>query len=94
MLEGCRKCAVSRIICHCVLDLSRMEIDMLSNAKIALSLALVATASGAMAAPKHAVRHHSARAHSAVAWQMPATSCQELWINDRFAPGGKADIHE
>jgi len=55
-----------------------MEIDMLSNAKIALSLALVATASGAMAAPKHAVRHHSARAHSAVAWQMPATSYQSF----------------
>jgi hypothetical protein len=55
-----------------------MEIDMLSNAKIALSLAPVATASGAMAAPKHAVRHHSARAHSAVAWQMPATSYQSF----------------
>ena len=50
---------------------------MLSNAKIAFSLALVvATASGAMAAPKHG--HHSARAHSAVAWQMPATSYQRF----------------
>ena len=48
---------------------------MLTNTKIALSLALfVATASSAMAACKHAVRHHSARAHSAVAWQMPATT--------------------
>ena len=52
---------------------------MLTNAKIALSLALfVATASGAMAASKHAVRHHSARAHSAVTWQMPATSYQSF----------------
>ena len=56
-----------------------METDMLINAKIALSLALfVATASGAVAASKHAVRHHSARAHSAVAWQMPATSYQSF----------------
>ena len=48
---------------------------MLTNSKIALSLALlVATASGAMAASKHAVRHHSAMAHSPVAWQMPATT--------------------
>ena len=47
---------------------------MLNNAKIALSLGLfVATGSGAMAAPKHAVRHHSAMAQSPVAWQMPAT---------------------
>jgi hypothetical protein len=46
---------------------------MLTNSKIALSLALlVATASGAMAASKHAVRHHSAL--SPVAWQMPATT--------------------
>ena len=52
---------------------------MLTNAKIALSLALfVATALGAVAASKHAVRHHSARAHSTVAWQMPATSYQSL----------------
>jgi hypothetical protein len=52
---------------------------MLNNAKIALSLALfVATASGAMAASKHAVRHHSARAHSAVVWQMPATSYESF----------------
>jgi hypothetical protein len=52
---------------------------MSTDAKIALSLALfVATASGAVAASKHAVRHHSARAHSAVAWQMPATSYQSL----------------
>jgi hypothetical protein len=42
---------------------------MLTNSKIALSLALlVATASGAMAASKHAVRHHSAMAHSATAY--------------------------
>ena len=48
---------------------------MLTNSKIALSLALlVATASGAMAASKHAVRHHSAMAQSPVAWQMPATT--------------------
>ena len=34
---------------------------MLTNSKIALSLALVlATASAGMAAPKHAVRHHTA----------------------------------
>ena len=52
---------------------------MLTNAKIALSLALfVATASGAVAASKHAVRHHSARVHSAVAWQMRATSYQSF----------------
>ena len=52
---------------------------MLNNVKIALSLALfVATASSAMAACKHAVRHHSARAHSAVAWQMPATPYQSF----------------
>ena len=66
-------------ICHCVLDRSTVETDMLNNAKIALSLGLfVATGSGAMAAPKHAVRHHSARAHSAVAWQMPATSYESF----------------
>ena len=53
---------------------------MLTNSKIALSLALfVATASGAMAASKHVVRHHSAMAHSAMAhsamaWQTPATT--------------------
>jgi hypothetical protein len=52
---------------------------MLSNTKNALTLTLfLATASGAMAASKHAVRHHSARAHLAVAWQMPATSYQSL----------------
>ena len=48
---------------------------MLNNAKIALSLALfVATASGAMAASKHPVRHHSAIAYSPMARQMPATT--------------------
>jgi hypothetical protein len=48
---------------------------MLTNSKISLSLALlVATASGAMAASKHAVSHHSAMAHSPVAWQLPATT--------------------
>ena len=42
---------------------------MLTNTKIALSLALlVATASGAMAASKHAVGHHSAMAHSATTY--------------------------
>jgi hypothetical protein len=46
-----------------------METNMLINAKIALSLALfVATASGAMAASKHAVRHHSPMAHSATTY--------------------------
>ncbi|HEY7300940.1 MAG TPA: hypothetical protein VH684_23860 [Xanthobacteraceae bacterium] len=33
---------------------------MLTNSKIALSLALVLGASAAVAAPKHAVRHHTA----------------------------------
>ena len=48
---------------------------MLTNSKVALSLALfVATASGAMAASKHAVRHYSAMAHSPMVWQMPATT--------------------
>ena len=48
---------------------------MLTNTKIALSLALfVATGSGAMAASKHPVRHHSAIAHSPMARQMPATT--------------------
>ena len=48
---------------------------MLTSSKLALSLAiLVATASGAMAAAKHAVRHHSAMAHSPMAWQMLATT--------------------
>ena len=48
---------------------------MLTNSKIALSLALlVATASGAMAAFKHPVRHHSAIAYSPMARQMPATT--------------------
>ena len=48
---------------------------MLSNSKIALTLALlVATASGAMAASKHPVRHHSAIAYSPMARQMPATT--------------------
>jgi hypothetical protein len=47
---------------------------MLSNSKIALTLALlVATASGAVAASKHAFRHYSAMAQSPVAWQMPTT---------------------
>jgi hypothetical protein len=48
---------------------------MLTNTKIALSLALfAATATGAMAAPNHAVGHHSAIAHSPVARQMPTTT--------------------
>ena len=48
---------------------------MLTSSKIALLFALlVATASGAMAASKHPVRHHSAIAYSPMARQMPATT--------------------
>jgi hypothetical protein len=48
---------------------------MLTNSKLALSLALlIATASGAMAASKHAVRDHSAMAHAPMAWQIPAAT--------------------
>lgn len=46
---------------------------MLTKSRIALSLAVViATASAAMAAPKHAARHHMRATHSTTARHVPA----------------------
>jgi len=52
---------------------------MLTNSKIALSVALVlATASAAMAAPKNAVRHQTAITPSVI-WQRHSTTCVLLY---------------
>jgi hypothetical protein len=59
---------------------------MLINSKIALSLALlVATASGAMAASKHAVGHHSAMAHSATTYLSfgSTTGSRRVYMNNQ-----------
>ena len=62
---------------------------MLINSKIVLSLALlVATASGAMAASKHAVGHHSAMAHSATTYLSfgSTTGSRRVYMNKQDIP--------